>query len=261
MVPISDTVHRRAAGATVYRRSGPTVAPEAMPSTVLYSARTRSSFASAAIQSASSMALPTCRTISGIVLAGGRSRRLGHDKRALRLWGQAGPTLLEHTVQLLVPICAELIVVLNDPTAWASLPAQLVGDQPGAAGPLGGLYAGLAAASYDTALVVAADMPLLNVELLRALIAEPSDYDALVPRSSFGLEPLHALYRRTCLAPLQAYLASGGRALNGFLTTVHVATPAPALIAHYDPQGRAFLNLNTPEDLALAQQLISADSP
>jgi molybdenum cofactor guanylyltransferase len=202
------------------------------------------------------MSPATPKPISGVVIAGGRSRRLGHDKRALRLWGAGGPRLLEHTLAVLAPLCAELIVALNDPADWPDLPARLVADQPGDVGPLGGLCAGLAAATHETALVVAADMPLLSADLLRALIAEPAGYDALVPRTAHGLEPLHALYRRSCRAPLQAYLADGGRSISGFLATVRVATPAPGLIERYDPHGHAFLNLNTPEDLALAQRLI-----
>ncbi|MEP7190641.1 MAG: NTP transferase domain-containing protein, partial [Roseiflexaceae bacterium] len=63
---------------------------------------------------------------SAIVLAGGVSRRLGQDKRRLRLWRAAGPTLLEYVVGIVARLCADVLVVLNDPDAWAELPARLV---------------------------------------------------------------------------------------------------------------------------------------
>lgn len=193
---------------------------------------------------------------SGIVIAGGRSRRLGRDKRALRLWGANGPTLLEHSLAVLAPLCAELIVALNDPDAWPALPARCVADSHPDAGPLGGLCAGLAAASYPLSLVIAADLPLLNSGLLRALRDQPGDYDALVPRTTAGLQPFHAVYRQRCLAPLRAYLAGGGRTAWEFLQTIAVAHPETATLTHYDPQGHSFLNLNTEADMALISQLI-----
>jgi molybdopterin-guanine dinucleotide biosynthesis protein A len=143
---------------------------------------------------------------SGIILAGGRSRRLGEDKRALRLWGENAPTLLERTCAVLAPLCAELIVVLNDPEAWSGLSARLVRDSLPDGGALGGLYSGLLAAQRDHCLVVAADMPFLNADLLRAMLAYPPTYQALVPRraqsgttrNQSAFEPLHAIYRRDC---------------------------------------------------------------
>src|SRR5919205_2151237 len=92
---------------------------------------------------------------SAIVLAGGLSRRLGQDKRRLRLWGPEQPMLLEHTVSIVARLCPDVVVVLNDPEAWAGLPARLVPDIYPGSGPLGGIYAGLMAASYDYALAVA----------------------------------------------------------------------------------------------------------
>ena len=61
--------------------------------------------------------------VRAIVLAGGVSRRLGQDKRQLRLWGTAGPMLLEYVVGIVARVCADVVVVLNDPDAWNTLPA------------------------------------------------------------------------------------------------------------------------------------------
>jgi molybdopterin-guanine dinucleotide biosynthesis protein A len=208
----------------------------------------------------------TDKLVAGVIVAGGQSRRLGQDKRRLRLWGDAGPTLLEHTLGVLAPLCAELVVVLNDADEWPGLPARAVPDAYADAGSLGGIYAGLAATQAPRAIVVAADMPLLSGAALRAMLALPHDYDALVPRSprperarnALDLEPLHAIYARACLPPLRATLDEGRRRIIDFLERVRVRVVEPADLAAADPQGRSFRNINTPEELDEVRRLIAA---
>lgn len=198
--------------------------------------------------------------VSGIIVAGGQSRRLGQDKRRLRLWGAAGPTLLEHTVAVLAPLCAELVVVLNDPEDWAGLPARVVGDVYLDGGVLGGIYSGLLAATYAYALVVAADMPWLNPALLQAMLARPRTYDVLVPRSprpgstrnNWQVEPLHAIYQRGCLPIMHRLLGQGARRMTDVLAEVRVSIMEPDEVARYDPGGWSFWNINTAEELAVA---------
>lgn len=199
---------------------------------------------------------------SAVILAGGQSRRMGQDKRRLRLWGESGPTLLEHTVALAAGLCAEVLVVLNDAEGWPELAARALPDAYPDGGALGGIATGLAAARHDAALVLAADMPFLSPALLAAMLARPRDYDALLPRSpqpgaarnALDLEPLHALYRQSCLEPIRATLASGQRKIAAFFPLVRLAYVEPAEIARHDPSGRALLNLNTPEQLDLARR-------
>jgi molybdopterin-guanine dinucleotide biosynthesis protein A len=196
------------------------------------------------------------------VLAGGVSRRMGQDKRRLRLWGASGPTLLEHVVGIVARLCADVVVVLNDPADWPGLPARLTPDVYADGGALGGIYAGLQAAERDCALAVACDMPFLNAELIGAMLARPRDYDVLVPRSlepglarnALGVEPMHAIYAKACLAPMRATLESGRRQIAAFFPQVRVAYVEPDETRRYDPSGRAFLNVNTPEQMAEAQR-------
>jgi molybdopterin-guanine dinucleotide biosynthesis protein A len=197
---------------------------------------------------------------SGVILAGGRSRRLGQDKRRLRLWGTAGPTLLEHTIHVTTPLCAEVLVVLNDASAWPDLPARLVPDRYADGGVLGGIVSGLAASTHPHVLVVAADMPLLNRTLLRALCERAHatvDADGVVPRAPFaattrntaGVEPLHAVYRRACLPEMQAALAAGIRRMTDVLARLTVTYVEQDEILRYDPRGLSFVNINTQADL------------
>jgi molybdopterin-guanine dinucleotide biosynthesis protein A len=198
---------------------------------------------------------------SAIVLAGGQSRRLGQDKRRLRLWGETGPTLLEHTVGVVAQLCPDVVVVLNDPQAWPNLPARFVADVYSDGGALGGVYSGLLAAQRGYALAVACDMPFLSVELLRAMLARPRDYDVLVPRSlrpgttrnALDLESLHAIYGQACLEPMRTALESGRRQIAAFFPQVRVAYVEPEETRRFDPAGRSFMNVNTPEQMAEAE--------
>lgn len=192
---------------------------------------------------------------TAIVLAGGSSRRLGQDKRQLRLWGENGPTLLEHTVGVVGELCAEVIVVLNDSAAWQQLPARLVPDVYPGEGPLGGIVSGLVAAQHEYALVVACDMPELNERALATLLSWPRPYDALVPqaahaqRNRAGIEPLHAVYHQRCYAPAAGLLANGERrvaALFNQVATLYVPWNA---LAPYDLAMRGLRSVNTADDL------------
>ena len=208
--------------------------------------------------------METNQPASAIVLAGGLSRRLGQDKRRLRLWGDDGPTLLDRTVSIVGRLCPDVVVVLNDPADWPDLPARLVPDVYPDGGALGGIYSGLAAAAHDYALAVACDMPLLNPDLIRAMLARPRDYDVLAPRSlnagaarnKLDIEPLHAIYAKTCLGPMRDTLESGRRQIAAFFPQVRVSLVEPDEIRRYDPAGRSFLNVNTPDQLAAAERLL-----
>jgi molybdenum cofactor guanylyltransferase len=204
-----------------------------------------------------------------IILAGGQSTRMGQDKRHLRLWGQQGPTLLAHTVALAAGLCPEVIVVLNDPQAWPDLPARLVPDVYPGSGPLGGLASGLAALAADRALLLACDLPLLQPDLLQAMLAVSFDDDALVPRRPIAeggpphghdAEPLVAVYRQTCLRTITACLAHDERRMGAALRQISVRYLDPDWWTRFDADGRSFLNLNRPDDLAHARQLMH-DAP
>lgn len=207
----------------------------------------------------------TPQPVSGVIVAGGQSRRLGEDKRRLKLWGATGPTLLEHTLEVLAGLCDDLVVVLNDPESWPGLAAHIVGDVYPDGGALGGIYSGLRAARHEHALVVAADMPLLNTDLLRWMIAQPRDYDVLAPRlgaagrarNRLGVESLHAIYSRACLAPIAHQLDAGNPQVIGFFDAVRVRLIEPDMIKQFDPQGHAFRNVNTPAELAAVRHILA----
>lgn len=205
---------------------------------------------------------------AAVVLAGGSSSRLGYDKRRLRLWGDSGPTLLEHVVATVGALADEVVVVLNDPQHWPELRARLVPDHVPGTGALGGIYSGLASCTTPYALVVACDMPLLSHALLAAMLALPRDYDLLLPRAAacgatrnrLGVETLHAVYGRACLEPMRQALEAGQTRITAFFAHVRVRVLERDFWAAYDPHGRSFLNINTPEQLQAARQWLAGEA-
>ncbi len=190
--------------------------------------------------------------ISGIVLAGGKSRRMGQDKTQIRL--DSGLSLLEHAVARVAEVADEVVVVTAG--SRGNLPnVRWANDVYPGAGPLGGIYAGLLACAWDHALVVACDMPFLSVDLLRYMVELPRDYDVLLPSLPRGVEPLHAVYGRRCLEPARELLEAGEYCILDLYERVRVRYVGPEEIAIYDPDGRSFFNINTPDQLRQARNM------
>ncbi|HOT92307.1 MAG TPA: molybdenum cofactor guanylyltransferase [Anaerolineae bacterium] len=194
---------------------------------------------------------------SGIVLAGGSSTRMGMDKRFMTIHAQP---LVVWVIERLRALVDEVIVAALDPAAFDSIEARVVTDVYPGQGVLAGLHAGLAAAQSEWAIAVAGDMPLLNPVLLRAMmrLAQGSAADIIVPQWQGNLEPLHALYRPAACAPAaEAALRAGKRRIIAFYPDVRVHIMSQDAIAQWDPEGRSFFNVNTPDDWALALQQLS----
>jgi molybdopterin-guanine dinucleotide biosynthesis protein A len=209
--------------------------------------------------------------ISGIVLAGGESRRMGgRNKAFLELDGRS---LIEIVVERVRSVCAEALIVAGDTRPYAGLGVPLVEDRFRGVGVLGGLHAGLEAASHELALVVGCDMPFLNPNLLQAFAEWAKGYDVAVlrhappalrgfaapgppPREAGRteggqyIEPLHAAYRCTCLPAIEAAIRARKRRIISFFPYVRVRTVAPAEIIPIDPDLRSFRNVNTPGEWA-----------
>jgi molybdopterin-guanine dinucleotide biosynthesis protein A len=194
----------------------------------------------------------TAPAVSAIVLAGGKSRRLSVDKALLHLNGQ---WLLERILNTLSTLSDDLLVVANPKQEFARLPARIVPDAFPGTGPLGGIHSGLRSMRHDRGLVVACDMPLLNLHLLRYMILLSSDFDVVMPRIGEETEPLHAVYSSGCLPPIEDLLRCGERRIISFLPRVRVRYVEQDEINTFDPQHLSFFNINTQHDLDLAQKL------
>ena len=193
-----------------------------------------------------------CGGLTGIVLAGGASRRMGRDKALLELGGRP---LIEIVIERMARVCAEVLVVASDARPYAALKARVVEDRFRGVGVLGGLHAGLRAAAYELTLVVGCDMPFLNLDLLRAFAGWADGFDVVVFRQGELVEPLHGAYRRTCLPEIETAIRAGQRRVVSFFPRVRIRYVVPEDVTPFDPDLRSFRNVNTPEEWASVNEL------
>jgi molybdopterin-guanine dinucleotide biosynthesis protein A len=192
--------------------------------------------------------------VSGVILAGGVSRRLEKNKALERIGGKA---LIERVIDSLVPLTTEVLAVVARPEQAAALrlppSLRVVSDRYPGGGSLGGIFTGLEASAEPWSLVVACDMPFLNRELLCHLIGESANVDAVIPRLGGQPEPLHALYSKACLAPMERMLRAGQLKIAPLFEAVRVRYVDEETIDRIDPRHLSFFNINTQADLEEAR--------
>jgi molybdopterin-guanine dinucleotide biosynthesis protein A len=198
--------------------------------------------------------VPGAPAATGAVMAGGRSSRLGRDKALLTINGE---TLLVRAVRTLHSVTAEQIVVGPPDRATQAGGVRAVPDEYPGSGPLGGIYSALRAASHEYLLVVACDMPFLNPALLAHLLTLAPAHDVVLPRLQGRGEQLHAVYRRTCLDPIRRQIERGDYKIDRFFAEVDVRDVDEDELRRYDPDLHSLRNVNTADDWAEAQRLLS----
>ena len=200
--------------------------------------------------------IDTGRGVTGIILAGGLSRRLGRDKAVEPIDGQP---LVGRVMDALSGIADELVVVVNTPQRGRELPlrdsAVVAVDIYPNAGSLGGIFTGLSSASNQWGIVVACDMPFLNLDLLSYLLSFRESHDAVVPVLDGRPEPTHAAYSKVCLSAIEARLEADDLKIARFFDDVRVKYVSQRRVEEIDPGRRSFFNVNTEEDLARARLL------
>lgn len=184
---------------------------------------------------------------TGVVLAGGASRRMGRDKAMLEI---AGRPLLDRVIDTAGSVCNEVIVAGRLAPGGARQPAGVrwVEDAPGTRGPLAGLAAALAIARNERCLVIACDMPFLSADFLRYLGTNHDDCDALVPMPYGVAQPLHAAYARSCLPTAASLLRLGSASMHDLLRRRRVRYIRHEQCLRLDPTATSWFNMNRPED-------------
>jgi molybdopterin-guanine dinucleotide biosynthesis protein A len=203
---------------------------------------------------------------SGIILAGGQSRRMGTDKALIEFDGHP---LIRRVLDVLAGLSDDVVIVTNAPERYTRFRVRLVGDVFPGKGVLGGIYSGLLAAQHPYSFVVGCDMPFLSGALLRWMAELAPGCDVLVPWLGSGagpttevpakaqdMHPLHAIYSQACLPAIERALAGGDLRAIAFFADVYVCYLPPEEIDRIDPGRRSLMNLNTPDDLILAQRLL-----
>jgi len=193
--------------------------------------------------------------LSVVIQAGGESKRMGVDKALLPF---QDVTLIERVVKRVQKISDEILVTTNTPENYRFLNLPTFSDIIPGKGALGGLLTALTVASHPLVCVVACDMAFVNADLLvaeRDLIVSTNS-DIVIPDTGKGLEPFHAIYRRTtCLPEIEISLHNGLWRVDAWFERVKLLRFKREQIILYDPKMLCFFNINTPEDLQTALNL------
>lgn len=195
--------------------------------------------------------------ITGIILAGGQSRRMGRDKRFLELEGR---TLLERGLAVLETLFPEvLIVAAEDGPAFAALRHRVVTDLIPGCATLGGLLTGLSLASRPRVFAAACDMPFLAPAVILRMVELGGSADVVMAKLGTGLQPMHALYAKSCLPHLERMARTGNLKVQDLCQTpgLKVRVVTEEELRETDPRLLSFMNLNTPADLELARKLVA----
>lgn len=223
--------------------------------------------------------------VSAVILAGGKSRRMGRDKAFLEIDGKP---LITRVIECVEKVCAESLIVANDIELYRQFGLQVVRDVLPGKGSLGGLYSGLLAAQEQFIFAFACDMPFLNPDLMQYMISLIPAYDVVIPhargvssktpRSSRerqprpdtiaprpdqslakeqDLHPLHAIYSKQCLPAMTEHLRLDDLRLISVLPEVRTRVIDENEIDRFDPRHLSFFNANTPEDFEIAKRLMN----
>jgi molybdopterin-guanine dinucleotide biosynthesis protein A len=190
-------------------------------------------------------------------MAGGKSSRMGTDKAFVPLLGMP---MIEHVLKRVDGLGRETTIITNRPGDYAYLGLPTFEDIYVDHGPLGGIHSAVKNAGFPHTLIVACDMPWLNRPLLEHMIEIRNSADIIVPRWDKYPEPLHAIYSQVCSGPIEVNLRAKRLKIVSFFGSVNVDYLDRDVIKRYDPEGRSFVNVNTPDDLAVANRQIRFDS-
>ena len=195
--------------------------------------------------------------VSCIILAGGKSRRLGRNKAIERI-GET--SLLEKVISVLKQITNEVIIVTGEDTSSVDglkdKNLKHVKDIFPEKGSLGGIYTGLVVSGSQYNFVVACDMPFLNIQLIRYMIETINDHGIVVPKlKDKGYEPLHAIYSKSCIPQIEQLLKTNHLSIKDLIPLVNVKEILDDEIELYDLEHLSFFNINTELDLARGKNI------
>ena len=187
------------------------------------------------------------RDITGVILAGGKSSRFGINKAFCEI---NGSRLIDIVAGLLTSIFTRTVLITNNPEEYSYLGLPIREDLIRGLGPIGGILTGLEDIRDEAGFFIACDMPFVSEDLIRYIVSVRGEFDAVVPKIDWKIEPLHALYRKSCLPVIRELITSGVYQTIKAFDRLNVRYLNEAEIKANDPQMRSFFNVNRPEELA-----------
>jgi molybdenum cofactor guanylyltransferase len=194
-------------------------------------------------------------SVVGFVVAGGQSLRMGRDK-ALLPWEKTD--LLGHAIARLRRVTGDVRILCGPSPRYEDRGVPVVVDRLADAGPIAGIVAGLEQSGGRPGLFLAVDLPLVPVALLEHLARLGGSWDAVVPLSPRGAEPLCAVYAPACLGPILGRVGAGEMRMTSFWPEVRVLELGPSDLSAFGHADGCFRNVNTPAEFADASRATSA---
>ena len=192
--------------------------------------------------------------MTAIILAGGKSSRMGTDKAFLKIGNQP---LIKRQIGLLRKLFKKIIIVTNTLPKYRGYKGiKIIPDIIPHRGPLGGIYSGLIASRSFYNFVVACDMPFLNIELLRHMLSRIKGYDVIVARYKGEIEPLSAIYSKDCIRPIKEQLDKNNLKIRDLFKKVKVKVIKESEVIKFDSQAFSFLNINTLDEYQKYKKLL-----
>jgi len=188
--------------------------------------------------------------VTGLILLGGKSSRYGSNKAFVEL---DGVRLVERVAAVMKSIFQRVILLTNTPDEYSYLQLPMVEDLIKGLGPMGGIYTGLMTLQDEAGFFVACDMPFLNSKLIRRMVEARGDFDAVVPRMDWMLEPLHALYSKKCLPVIREAIGHDEHQILKCFARMRVRYMDEEELRLWDQDLRSFFNVNKPQDLPEAR--------
>ena len=201
--------------------------------------------------------------VTGVILAGGKSRRMGANKALMQL---GEDSLIGHIIRRMHLVTDELLLITNSPTEYAHLDLPMYTDIIPNTGALGGIYTGLTSASHDAVICVACDSPFLEPKLLTYLVSVLGEYDAVMPYTSnhndtqIILQTLCGVYSKRCLPIIASMLQASELRVHALQEWTRVQSVSPEVWQRLDPEGMSFFNINTPADFDLANSYMKSQT-
>ncbi|CUS39858.1 molybdenum cofactor guanylyltransferase [Candidatus Nitrospira nitrificans] len=197
--------------------------------------------------------------VTGVLLAGGKSKRMGEDKRFV-LVGQQ--TLFDRSCAVLRELFSQVCVVIAQDSPSLQADVSVVRDLIPDYGSLGGLYTGLRLAKTQHIFLAACDMPFLNSDVIRHMVQLKDPADIVISRWATRLQPTHAVYSRNCLPVIEEMMTLHNRKIHSMVEhpALRVWLVPEAEIRQIDQDGHSLFNINTPPDLEQARSVCDADT-
>ena len=196
--------------------------------------------------------------ISGVLLAGGQSRRMGHDKRCLTV---GGSTLFQRVLSIFERVFTKtIIVVAQHSSVTEGLSQQVITDEIYGKGPIGGLHAGLSRSNESHIFLAACDMPFLQVPIIERickLVNNADAVDVLMVKLMTGIQPMQGVYSKNCIPILEDMMRTDQLSMQklALCSELNVKVVEQSYIADLDQNFLSFMNINTPADLEMANKL------